>query len=327
MNFPSFEIVNELLRTGVPHRLPLSTSPKPVDLLVDPPGLTLAVVVPVADSLMVDQPRLEENAPEAVTIAWYQAEGLRYLAIAVPDRGLVRYAHGFLAALADELTHSGEDIEGAIERVVATWRVLLAKQPGLSLAEATGLWGELWFLNELVGHHGVRMLESWLGPHKENHDFRLGVREIEVKTTLLVERVHTIHGLGQLAPSLGREIHLLSIHAAVAGSGGKGDSLSSLSASLAAKCAKGGSLSLLEDKFALLSITLEELELREELYCHRSPPRLIPVDAKIPNLTRGNLADILIQEAMARLRRVDYAMNVDGLGSALDITALLEGYE
>ena len=327
MNFPSFENVNELLRTGVPHRLPLCTSPNPIDLLVDPPGLTLAVIVLVSNPLLIDQPRLEERSPEAVTIAWYHAEGLKYLAIAVPDKGLVRYAHGFLAALVDELKQSSEDIEGAIERVIAKWRALLAKQQGLSLAEATGLWGELWFLNELVSHHGVRMLESWLGPQKENHDFRLGAWEIEIKTTLMVERVHTIHGLAQLAPSLGRHLFLLSIHAAVAGAGGKGESLSSLSASLADKCAKEGGLSRLEDKLAGLPITLEELALSEDLYCHRSPPHLIPVDARIPSLTRGGLADTLTQEAMARLRRVDYAIDVYGLGTDLDVAALLERCE
>lgn len=56
---------------------------------------------------------------------------------------------------------------------------------GLSFEEQRGLYGELYFLRELLGKSNdfERIINSWVGPDKEPQDFQTGDWAVEVKTT------------------------------------------------------------------------------------------------------------------------------------------------
>ncbi|MEY3303781.1 MAG: hypothetical protein RLZZ139_2154, partial [Cyanobacteriota bacterium] len=67
------------------------------------------------------------------------------------------------------------------------WQMFLEKHDleGLSEEVQQGLYGELWFLRQLViPHFGLSSLHYWLGPEGANQDFSFEGCAVEVKTTV-----------------------------------------------------------------------------------------------------------------------------------------------
>ena len=98
--------------------------------------------------------------------------------------------------------HDCDSVPELIQRSAADWRTLLqVANSGLSQLEATGLYGELRFLEDAVEAIGPSALESWQRSPQDAHDFiNDGVR-VEVKTSRFQDRsAVTIHGLRQLEP-------------------------------------------------------------------------------------------------------------------------------
>ncbi|MBK6456063.1 MAG: PD-(D/E)XK motif protein [Gemmatimonadetes bacterium] len=88
---------------------------------------------------------------------------------------------------------------------------LFEQTPLLSTERQIGLLGELLFLERLMSRIGSDAVDAWMGPLAEPHDFRVGSREYEIKTTTASHRVHTVHGTEQLVPSLGCSLSVISI--------------------------------------------------------------------------------------------------------------------
>jgi hypothetical protein len=105
----------------------------------------------------------------------------------------------------------------ALEIAVRSWNRLLQKLAGLSEEEELGLIGELWLLERLLTSQGSEAIGFWVGPASENHDFRYGSCEIEVKTTSQADRVHLINSMHQLEASQGHNLFLQSVHVQMAG--------------------------------------------------------------------------------------------------------------
>jgi hypothetical protein len=67
------------------------------------------------------------------------------------------------------------------------WQIFLEKHDieGLSEEVQHGLYGELWFLRQLViPHFGLNSLSYWLGPEGANQDFSFDSCAVEIKTTV-----------------------------------------------------------------------------------------------------------------------------------------------
>ena len=108
------------------------------------------------------------------------------------------------------------DMVTAIERFRS---LLKAARTPLSDNELKGLWGEMWFMKELVFRcvdrdQCERCLNSWKGSDKAKRDFRLpGTKVIfEIKTTEKGARVHEISSADQLTIKKGEKAaYLVSI--------------------------------------------------------------------------------------------------------------------
>ncbi len=75
-----------------------------------------------------------------------------------------------------------------------------------------GLLGELHVMQRLVQAHGSEALDAWVGPHEQRHDFRVGARAIEVKTSARSDSTQiTVHGIDQLAPPRGGALLLIHL--------------------------------------------------------------------------------------------------------------------
>jgi hypothetical protein len=97
----------------------------------------------------------------------------------------------------------------ALRRVLSRWRSLLAgSSQKLTTHALVGLFGELIVLRRLLDADGGAVA-WWFGPTGAVHDFRHGLRALEVKTSLITEgtSVH-IHGVDQLEPPENGELAL-----------------------------------------------------------------------------------------------------------------------
>ena len=98
----------------------------------------------------------------------------------------------------------------AAERAIGQFRVLLKRSHVMSEDSMVGLWGEMWALIRLLNKYGTGTIDSWKGPDKGVHDFRIGNNELEIKTTRNEERTHIISRLSQLEPSPDMDLYLVS---------------------------------------------------------------------------------------------------------------------
>jgi hypothetical protein len=187
-----------------------------------------------------------------------------------------------------------------------------------------GLLGELWFLKLLTQLAGDRSVGAWTAPDDEAHDFRLGSLEIEVKTTTSNERVHWIHGLGQLEPSPEADLRLLSVHLTSPGIDA-GFSLSSLVQDLRSTFRDMGQEDLFMTRFQAYTGLPPGDEIQyTRRYKHRSPAALMSVgQAGFPKLLAKDLQDIP-RDGLDRIVRVDYAIGVDGLGVSEGSTEFID---
>ena len=208
---------------GHPAEQRLSEEPLCV-LGIDPPRGELTLCTPATGSdidvsayRMIRTDIVEEPGDETV---WFR--------VTVEAKGIEYEAYSLLQAVTDQL-QQGDDLERALHVALDAFRGLLARAPRLSEDQEIGLFGELVALDRLIDGVGeTEALAAWLGPRAEEHDFVLGEADVEVKTTRSERRIHVIHGLGQLTPTPGRLLHLMSVQVTGAGAAGNGETLPEL---------------------------------------------------------------------------------------------------
>ncbi|MFF1609792.1 PD-(D/E)XK motif protein [Amycolatopsis sp. NPDC058278] len=110
----------------------------------------------------------------------------------------------FTGLVADVLTSVEEAPDRPLKSlytVLGRWRALFQHSPApLSADRLAGLFGELVVLNELLAGESTAV-DFWTGPSGHRHDFTVGTRGIEVKTsTAATGRKVRIHGAEQLQP-------------------------------------------------------------------------------------------------------------------------------
>jgi len=100
-----------------------------------------------------------------------------------------RYCDIF-AALAEDLVrrlkgkNGDEDIKVFLSQLARWQKFLAVNSSGLSSESQRGLWGELYFLiNVIFKNINISYLESWKGPYNAPQDFQFKDLAIEVKTT------------------------------------------------------------------------------------------------------------------------------------------------
>ena len=217
------ETLAAYFEAGHPAEQRLSEEPLCV-LGIDPPRGELTLRTPATGSdidvsayRMIRTDIVEEPGDETV---WFR--------VTVEARGIEYEAYSLLQSVTDQL-QQGDDLERALHVALDAFRGLLARAPRLSEDQEIGLFGELVALDRLIDGVGeTEALAAWLGPRAEEHDFVLGEADVEVKTTRSERRIHVIHGLGQLTPTPGRPLHLMSVQVTGAGAAGNGQTLPEL---------------------------------------------------------------------------------------------------
>src|SRR5699024_6834115 len=120
-----------------------------------------------------------------------------------------------------EALYCGAKFAAAARWAVANLKLLLTSRRKLNEHQQVGLIGELLVLCSLLGvAYEATVLDWWLGPSVEQHDYPFATFDAEIKTTTSERRRHMIAGAGQLQPNPGRPLWLVSIQ--LTRSGGNG---------------------------------------------------------------------------------------------------------
>ena len=273
---------------------------------IDPPRGELTLRTPATGSdidvsayRMIRTDIVEEPGDETV---WFR--------VTVEAKGIEYEAYSLLQAVTDQL-QQGDDLERALHVALDAFRGLLARAPRLSEDQEIGLFGELVALDRLIDGVGeTKALAAWLGPRAEEHDFVLGEADVEVKTTRSERRIHVIHGLGQLTPTPGRPLHLMSVQVTGAGAAGNGQTLPELIERIRRRLRSGRTD--FDDR--LTDCGWEDAQ-SDRLYTTRllvrSEPRFYTVDEDFPAITSAGLSRIVTR--LELVRSIDYRIDVTDL--------------
>ncbi|MBW8172948.1 PD-(D/E)XK motif protein [Ornithinimicrobium sp. Arc0846-15] len=236
-------------------------------------------------------------------------------------QGGVAAAYSLAIGIADLVQLKKQPLAAAISTTIKDQRELFDRRGGLSEQEEIGLVGELLLLEHLMNKVGPgQALAAWVGPRKGEHDFVFTQAHLEVKTTKSQDRIHVIHGLGQLVPHEDVALMLISTQISF-GAAGHGATLPQQIARLRQKA--GGNLQQLNELLTRSKWRDDASDLHGTVWSPRSTPRAYLVGSQFPALTSSALANVVPQ--FGRITHVEYRINVTDLKHSA-LPGPLEGY-
>lgn len=316
----SWEQLSDRIALGIPfvHRVP---APRPglppLDIRVSEHGKELALWIPTGPGASLSVSPLAMLAIEVLPTPAGQVIEIR-----TRTPPLFQDIYGFFVSIIDKIQLNDAAPSAALTETVDAWRDLLQAQSILSDEAQLGLRGELQFMRHLVARIGDEALAAWTGPHRQPHDFRVGVCEFEVKTTRGVGHVHVINGIHQLEPSPDHQLFIYSVRLAPSGAKA-GTTLPEDIDQTRDLLSPTGKLRLdrvLRTQYGYVS---EHADWYPQRLQPASLPRLVLVDAACPRLTSEMLSTVPHFNLISDLR---YRVNLDGMGypeGSIEYEALL----
>lgn len=220
-----------------------------------------------------------------------------------------------LSATADRIQLRGESFTEAVVGSLRALSEVLSRLSRMSLIQEIGLFGELLALRALIeGVGGPTAVSSWTGPLSEEHDFALESDDVEVKTTLSEQRIHTISSLTQLVPSPDRPLFLLSIQVSRSGAGGS--TLSDLIQEILS-ILDGSARDEFAEKVRSAGWRSEDSDLYTEHFTERTQHLFYRVDESFPAITPETIESM--GSLSAFIRDVSYQIDVTSLGPTAPI--------
>jgi Putative PD-(D/E)XK family member, (DUF4420) len=272
------------------------------------PGNDGGVALRVAwdGSALPDLTEYEHLSASVITVG-----GQAWSELIINDPDVARRAMPAIWLIIDRIQLEQITFAAAVIETLADFRELLVGAPGLSSDREVGLIGELLVLDSLVSAlGGTQALTAWRGPNRDEHDFDLGSGDLEVKATLSERRVHWIGSLGQLEPTPGRPLWLLSVQltTGIAEATTIFDLISGLRLRLEAADAER-----FEDELYSAGWREKYRATARRRFRLRSAPVLFPVNEGFPALTTARVAAAGMP--LERLREVAYSVDVTGLAA------------
>jgi hypothetical protein len=227
----------------------------------------------------------------------------------IDDADVFRRALQVVWRITDRIQLEQTDFATAVVSTLADFRELLVGASGLPPEREIGLFGELMVLDCMVSSlGGAEAVAVWRGPTGDEHDFDLGLGDLEVKSTLSEKRVHWISSLTQLNPTPGRRLWLMSIQLTTGL--GEATTIADLISKLRSRLA-GENLDAFEKKLDTAGWRDKYVITAHRRFRLRSRPLLLPVAEEFPALTRDRLLAAGME--LTRLREIAYSIDVAGL--------------
>lgn len=272
--------VDEYFDAGVPTSHTVSREPR-CELYIDPRAGTFELCTPL------DGAAPDLRGMQRVSVDTFFDDGEEWFRLSIEAHDIRYEAYGLLVSVVEAM-RSGARFAAATAGALANLRAILSARRRISPEQQVGLIGELSVVRDLLGLHAeTDVVDWWIGPLSEQHDFALPDLDLEVKTTTSERRTHVIHGTGQLRPNPARALWLISIQLTRAG-GADGISLADLVADIRE------SLGVSRERFLEHLVGLgwrdSDADLYRDRYLFRSAPQAYHVDDDFPAITDERLA-------------------------------------
>lgn len=217
--------------------------------------------------------------------------GREWARITVDARNTYTETYGLLLSVVQAM-RGGATFAAATSAAMTNMKALLAAKPRISEEKQIGLIGELLLFRALLDTvDEYEVIDWWLGPLAEERDYAFPAFDAEVKTTISESRAHVINGAGQLEPSPGRPLWLVSIQITRAGGDPNGFTLPGLVDEIRER------LTTTRDRFVayLASQNWEDDDaaMYPTAYTLRSAPAAYLVDDDFPAVTHSRLNSVV----------------------------------
>lgn len=229
-----------------------------------------------------------------------------------------------LCDIADLVQIDRHPFAESVAKAISNWRALLAPVPVLSGEAERGLLGELWLLERMLSQLGPSGLDTWQGPTGELHDFSVGRRSYEVKTTLGRERIHAISNLRQLLASTDADLYVVSLQLQPDGASTAGNLPKAVEEIRELLRTDSGRLQRFSEMLGQVGYDERHRERYETKYKLRTKPVLVKVDDRFPAITPAVLRRGLSEEMLSRIIDVEYSVSLENLGDEDGCGAFLE---
>lgn len=284
MSEPSSELnpatLEKYFRSGTVTTHLVSGSPE-VLIRIDSPGQKITLLTPNT-GMVQDTAELKRVSTGIET-----RDGNTWARIAVDARSMYAEAYGLMLSIVQAM-HGGATFAAATSAAMTNMKTLLAAKPRISEEKQVGLVGELLLFRALLdAYDEYTVIDWWLGPLAEERDYAFPAFDAEVKTTLGETRAHVIHGAGQLEPSPGRSLWLVSIQITRAGGDPSGITLPRLIHAIRER------LTTTRDRFVTYLASEgwedDDAAMYPTAYILRTTPEAYLVDHDFPALTPSRL--------------------------------------
>lgn len=289
------------IQGGQAYKWHLSTEPS-IDLVVDIPRKSLKISG-AHDGTNIDTDRMR-HCSFRVNVA-PDGQALFELTISPVEDWYTYYS--FIEMVVKRLVE-GQPQARAVAESIDIWNSLVSTKPALGQDQEVGLIGELLFLEFLLSHNGPMSLNNWTGPEREEHDFKFGDYDVEVKTTTQEARSHVIGSISQLKESPNKELFLLSNQ--LTKTGASGVTLSEIVDRINSTLTFEAS-TIFRDKLKKSKYLFEDAPLYKMTWEVRTSPAFFFVDESFPRLLNSNLG--LTPENLGRVSDVSYRINLEGI--------------
>lgn len=306
---PSWTTILSTFSTETPKLFRLPGAPE-LFVQVEPNADRLSLLVPWNESDPVPVSPMRELLLDKRLV-----HGKLSLSVSSQSPPLFHETYSFLLTVAARIQIDGLEPAEALDRELRAWSSLLQPAERMTTEGEIGLVGELWVLNRLVSSAiGRKAIESWVAGNPESHDFRLNGVDLEVKSTLMNERIHTISSPAQVMPLEGHGLFFVSLQLAPSGPGtGRTlpECISLVSAQLAGFSGQAGQLESIVTRRGYRQSDSAQYSTR---YSMRAPACMVPVNTAFPSITYQSLLSVLGSDRASRVSGVKYDVKLNGLG-------------
>lgn len=155
--------------------------------------------------------RFTLDTSEVLSCQWETLEGRQWLDVTCTSSRLLPTFTSLVGEMLDRAEASDKPAIDELRQVLDSWRRALARaQAEASREVQSGFFGELLVALQITQQSPAAVERVWKGPDRELHDFAER-HAVEVKTYRTAGApIVTIHGVDQLDPPPGGELHLIA---------------------------------------------------------------------------------------------------------------------
>jgi len=273
-----------------------------VIITIDSPGQKISVLTR-RNGMVLDTATLRR-----VTTGIDIRNGEEWARLTLDARGMYAEAYGLVLSVVQAM-RGGATFAAASSAAMTNMKALLAAKPRISEEKQIGLFGELLLLRALLDDFDeYSVVDWWLGPLAEERDYAFPAFDAEVKTTLGESRTHVIHGAGQLEPSPGRSLWLVSVQITRAGGDPNGMRLPALISEIRERLT--GTRDRFVGHLASQGWDDDDAAMYPTAYVLRTTPAAYLVDDDFPAVTPGRLHSVVPHSDL--VSDVTYRVDVSG---------------